>query len=1075
MKPVLIFDTTKQVKKYCDINSNYIHIIDTDNLEETESKVFEWYDSSQNYVTCDNELLLAIINRENLEDNEITIIEDIIGSYLRSKECKILLFSFFKNEVKESSTVKINNQVTDTFLLGNEDESGGLYNENNDKDKFHITQIFLEYLLENYSNYSQIKQNSPLKEFENTFHSLGAIKYYLSKEVLQKNAVKIIEAQNFSKFIFKENFGVNESILDILNDNTLAHEVLEDIQDNNHISINKHSNPPELKIRANKFITENNILNKDEELIITVHSEKPNFEEYCLNNESYSEIKLGLDNLRQKAKHQDDIEVRSNLEANAHNTRIAIQKITGEYKRNKLLETERDFNNDFNTRVDIFKENTQALINTTILNFKNEKKYRTTNLENAIATLDFIKEGKSEYAEKTSNNDSQNLEKILATHFDKAISQFETQKTIFNNLKTVENTCNHLENVLKKNDDNIFNSSRDVLLLENHFKLGKLPDVNKYSYLKLSFLPITNITFLLILNILVIGLCLLFIGKHYLYWSAPLVLINIALILSSIKELKTKRVILENHFYERERIISNVKSTINDSFSTICDSIKYTYKNRLLKRFITIIQEERYNILQMRKYFIYHYYNTILSIQKDIDFKSNHIINVIDSNFVKSLILNVTPSSYFNDQKLVEYLEEFKKHNNDVSYKFEEPDYRDDLLTIDYNTNEKICMTIEHQNNDIEYLYDSVPNATLFNRKGNTKSINSNDIHQGEVGDCYFLAVLAGIADTMPSLIKNSIIYNKEENFYSLRFYDNDKNEVYVNIDDKLYSRDGKTDLIYAKFNQSQKDILKTWVALFEKAWAKLNGGYENIIGSSSERNVTDFGLAITGSYMQAKSLRDFNSEENLQEFLTKVRFSDKKTIITLGSLEEQTDDSNTNIVTQHAYTLQKTTKSSYTLYNPHGQNHFNDINFNFLKSNFDYLYYFTLNNSTPIRPSKKLSINKKIRLFDSDLVNIFENSDLNKRIKNLNFFDLFWSNDNSNQKKTQEIYKKSKSLISQSIINDYKKNKDIFHILMNESKAEETKEKIEKELKHTFGMNLKFTDTTNDIFSLIKIKLIIN
>lgn len=97
--------------------------------------------------------------------------------------------------------------------------------------------------------------------------------------------------------------------------------------------------------------------------------------------------------------------------------------------------------------------------------------------------------------------------------------------------------------------------------------------------------------------------------------------------------------------------------------------------------------------------------------------------------------------------------------------------------------------------------------------------IQPTDVEQGQLGDCYFLAVLSAMAEN-PERVK-ARFYTKHVNpvgIYLISLYINGY-ETPVIIDDYLPVRHNRP-----SFARSREGEL--WVILLEKAWAKVHGSY---------------------------------------------------------------------------------------------------------------------------------------------------------------------------------------------------------------------------------------------------------
>ena len=102
-----------------------------------------------------------------------------------------------------------------------------------------------------------------------------------------------------------------------------------------------------------------------------------------------------------------------------------------------------------------------------------------------------------------------------------------------------------------------------------------------------------------------------------------------------------------------------------------------------------------------------------------------------------------------------------------------------------------------------------------------------NDIIQGSLGDCYYLASLAGMAQQDAGLVRQ-MIAPLGDGTYAVRFYRNG-HEVYYRIDGDLPTN-SQGRLVYARLTPQGE----TWVALMEKAYAHFRyneNSYDSIVG----------------------------------------------------------------------------------------------------------------------------------------------------------------------------------------------------------------------------------------------------
>ena len=105
-------------------------------------------------------------------------------------------------------------------------------------------------------------------------------------------------------------------------------------------------------------------------------------------------------------------------------------------------------------------------------------------------------------------------------------------------------------------------------------------------------------------------------------------------------------------------------------------------------------------------------------------------------------------------------------------------------------------------------------------------TIDKNNIKYGRVSIPYFYSVLSALADNYPSIFKK-IILSKEYNpkgMYNVKLYIDGEFQT-ITIDDYFPCIKGTN--VYFFTRPSNFEI---WPLLIEKAWAKVNGGYLNII-----------------------------------------------------------------------------------------------------------------------------------------------------------------------------------------------------------------------------------------------------
>lgn len=109
--------------------------------------------------------------------------------------------------------------------------------------------------------------------------------------------------------------------------------------------------------------------------------------------------------------------------------------------------------------------------------------------------------------------------------------------------------------------------------------------------------------------------------------------------------------------------------------------------------------------------------------------------------------------------------------------------------------------------------------------------VSGKDVGQGDLGDCYFLASLAALANAHPEAVKKAIAANGDGT-YTVTFQDRAKGgavrPVAVRVD-TTFPADKSGAQKFGKGLETGPDGQELWPALFEKAYATWKGGYVHI------------------------------------------------------------------------------------------------------------------------------------------------------------------------------------------------------------------------------------------------------
>jgi hypothetical protein len=124
-------------------------------------------------------------------------------------------------------------------------------------------------------------------------------------------------------------------------------------------------------------------------------------------------------------------------------------------------------------------------------------------------------------------------------------------------------------------------------------------------------------------------------------------------------------------------------------------------------------------------------------------------------------------------------------------------------------------VAIDFWDHSISYSYERAGGSLFQN------GISREDIKQGGVGDCYFMAGLAETAQHRPDLIQHMFSDNGD-NTFTVRFYNNGVAD-YVTVD-RYLPVDASHHFVFANYGALASNTAnELWVALAEKAYAQAN------------------------------------------------------------------------------------------------------------------------------------------------------------------------------------------------------------------------------------------------------------
>ena len=171
------------------------------------------------------------------------------------------------------------------------------------------------------------------------------------------------------------------------------------------------------------------------------------------------------------------------------------------------------------------------------------------------------------------------------------------------------------------------------------------------------------------------------------------------------------------------------------------------------------------------------------------------------------------------------------------------------------------------------------------------------DVVQGELGDCYFLSVLAAFAED-PKIISNLVDPKGKGSDGAFTANVIIHGEPVKMVVDDEFPVANDTKLAFAGLNENSGNI---WPLILEKAWAKCNRSYEDIIPGNSADAFEFLSPAPYNTYYH-------NSETRPTLFET-IRDAQQKGYIVLADITETASTnleslSRLGLITNHAYTV---------------------------------------------------------------------------------------------------------------------------------------------------------------------------
>ncbi|WP_026120452.1 C2 family cysteine protease [Nocardiopsis potens] len=266
--------------------------------------------------------------------------------------------------------------------------------------------------------------------------------------------------------------------------------------------------------------------------------------------------------------------------------------------------------------------------------------------------------------------------------------------------------------------------------------------------------------------------------------------------------------------------------------------------------------------------------NTLMS-----SLTADEIRELLDSDGVREIVLSRV------DLEILRDLRDIDRHGIDPSF--------DDVEGDSANTE-------DGRRTDLGWA--EYPNGTLW---GDDGEIGSDDLRQGALGDCWWLAGMGAIADQNPQIIKDMIKENANGT-YTVTFGDGE--QVTVTPDLVVNSNNSPA------FSSPQGGVM--WPAILEKAYAEKEGSFGEIEGGwpgDAMETITGDDSGEVPGMLQTEEFLSAMLDEGVAIGATTP--GDKKD----SYYELESGDS---LVGNHAYVVKEIKDGKVTLYNPWGRQH---------------------------------------------------------------------------------------------------------------------------------------------------------
>ncbi|KAG0355190.1 hypothetical protein BC939DRAFT_406140 [Gamsiella multidivaricata] len=208
-------------------------------------------------------------------------------------------------------------------------------------------------------------------------------------------------------------------------------------------------------------------------------------------------------------------------------------------------------------------------------------------------------------------------------------------------------------------------------------------------------------------------------------------------------------------------------------------------------------------------------------------------------------------------------------------------------------------------------LYASLISETVYKDIAGTKRLpdlfrnpvfflngaSPDDIKQGSVGDCWFVASLA-VLSNIPGLLQQLCVKKNEQvGVYGFIFF-KDGDWVSTVVDDQLFYKIEPQSFRRQLYFSSCNEERESWLPLIEKAYAKIHGDYETLTGGYTAEGIED----LTGGVASMMFTGDILDRDRFWE--EEMKQVNKATLMGCSINFQEEDPEKHGIQSGHAYSV---------------------------------------------------------------------------------------------------------------------------------------------------------------------------